>query len=73
MELAEHSPSLAMLASIEAFMRYGQPEKAEQMIREMFNMQRQEEAQTEVAENEALPEPPETEPPPPVVVGEGGI
>lgn len=74
MELAEHSPKLAMLASIEAFMKYGQPEKAEQMMRDMFNMERQENAQTQTAENAAVPQPPEqsaqpeVEPTPPEVI-----
>lgn len=72
MELAEHSPKLAMVASIEAFMKYGQPEKAEQMMRDMFNMERQENAQTQTAENQAIPQPPEggeVEPTPPQVGG----
>jgi hypothetical protein len=73
MELADHSPKLAMLASIEAFMKYGQPEKAEQLMRDMFNMERQENAQTQTAENAAVPQPPEggvvpAEPIPPEVM-----
>ncbi len=71
MELADHSPKLAMLASIEAFMKYGQEEKATQLMGDMFNMERQENAQTQTAENAAVPQLPEgeqTEPTPPGVV-----
>ncbi len=53
MEMADHSPKLAMLASIEAYIKYGQPEKAQQLMEDMFNMQKQEDAQTDIVENEA--------------------
>lgn len=68
MEMADHSPKLAMLASIEAFMKYGQEEKAAQLMQDMFNMQMQEDAQTQTAENQAVPQDiglQESEPTPP--------
>ncbi len=58
MEMADHSPKLAMLASIEAYIKYGQPEKAQQMMQDMFNMQMQEDTQLQIQENEAEPEMP---------------
>jgi len=61
MEMADASPKLAILKAIEAYMKYGQPEKAMQLMQDMYNMQMQEDAQTQTMEKGAMPEPPPPE------------
>ena len=71
MEMGDASPKLAMLKAIEAYMKYGQPEKAMQLMQDMYNMQMQEEAQTQTMEQGVMTETPEggSEPIPPTVGG----
>lgn len=42
-EMAEHSPKLAMVRAIKALMNAGREEEAEQLMQDMYNMQMQEE------------------------------
>lgn len=43
-EMAEHSPKLAMVRAIQALMKVGRNEEAEQLMQDMYNMTMQEEA-----------------------------
>jgi len=73
MEMADASPKLAMLKAIEAYMKYGQEEKAMQLMRDMYNMEMQEEAQTQTMEQGAMPPESEPSPTPPIVEAGAGI
>jgi len=42
MEMADHSPKLAMLKAIEAYLKYGQEPKAMETLQEMYNMEMEE-------------------------------
>lgn len=59
-EMAEHSPKLAMLRAIDALMKAGRTEEAEQVMRDMYQMEMSEqmgaEAPGEVAPEEAMVE-----------------
>lgn len=60
-EMAEHSPKLAMVRAIQALMKQGRQEEASQLMEDMYNLQMQENAQTQTMEQGV-----QGEPPPPV-------
>lgn len=49
-EMAEHSPKLAIVRAIQALMKVGRMEEAEQLMQDMYNMQMQEESGGEMGE-----------------------
>ncbi len=58
MEMGDHSPKLAMSNAIKAYLKYGRPEEAGVLREDMNRMVAQEDAQTDIVENEAEPEMP---------------
>jgi len=71
-EMAEHSPKLAMVRAIQALVKQGREDEAGQLMQDMYNLQMQEEAQTQGMEQGAMPQEAPTERPPPPEMG-GGI
>jgi len=59
-EMAEHSPKLAMVRAIDALIKAGRTEEAQQLMRDMYNMEMQEEMSARQMET------------PPVGAGEAG-
>ena len=73
-EMAEHSPKLAMVRAIQALMKAGRMDEAEQLMRDLYRMEMAEAHPTETMEAQAaeIGQPAPSEPPP-VVEGEAGI
>ena len=67
-EMAEHSPKLAILRAIQALMKAGRMDEAEQLMRDLYQMEMSEQGEVQGAGMEQ----PRTEEPPPVMGGEVG-